>query len=93
MRKPKWGSHADEVMGDKVMNKEFTLEILSDKIHYFHASISAKEARILLEKEVKEWEVNKNISEVDFWVSYLPELVKYFSRQTTSKVKGWIKDK
>ena len=74
-------------------NKEFTLEILSDKIHHYHAAISAKEARSLLEKEIKEWEVKKNISEVDFWVSYLPELVKYFSRQPASKVKGWIKDK
>ena len=93
MKAPKWGSHTDEVMGDKVTNKEFTLEILSDKIHFHHASISSKEARILLEKEVKEWEVKKNISEVDFWVSYLPQLVKYFSRQPTSKVRGWIKDK
>ena len=64
-------------MGDKVVNKKFTLEILSDKIHYFHSSISAKEARHLLEKEIKEWEV-KRIYPVDFWVSYLPELVKYF---------------
>tara|TARA_B100000029_G_scaffold29857_1_gene28669 strand:+ start:1738 stop:2034 length:297 start_codon:yes stop_codon:yes gene_type:complete len=93
MRPPKWGSHTDEVMGDKMVNKEFTLEILSDKIHYYHSSISAKEARSLLEKELKEWEVKRNISEVDFWVSYLPELVKYFSRQPASKVKGWIEDK
>ena len=93
MKPPKWGAHADEVMGDRMVNKEFTLEILSDKIHYFHSSIPVKEARSLLEKEIKEWEVKKNISEVDFWVSYLPELVIYFSRQPASKVRGWIEDK
>ena len=49
MKAPKWGSHKDEVMGDMVTNKEFTLEILSDKIHHYHAAISAKEARSLLE--------------------------------------------
>lgn len=76
-----------------MVNKEFTLEILSDKIHYFHSSIPVKEARALLEKEIKEWEVKKNISEVDFWVSYLPELVTFFSRQPASKVRGWIEDK
>ena len=93
MKAPKWGAHKDEVMGDMVTNKEFTLEILSDKIHHYHAAISAKEARSLLEKEIKEWEVKKNISEVDFWVSYLPELVTFLSRQPLSKVRGWIQDK
>ena len=93
-KEPKYGSNKEgvEVIGGG-KEKDFTLDILSDKIHYYHAGVSAKEARSLLEKEVKEWEVKKHISDVDFWMNYLPELAMFLSRQPISKVKAWIKDK
>lgn len=70
----KWSKDVnDEVlMGGQSISKSFSVETLADQIHFYHRSISQRDATTMLYDIIDRDE--KQFSPYDFWCIYLPKV-------------------